>query len=366
VTDVDIAVAVIGGGQAGLATAHHLRRRGVADRDVVVLDASPGAGGAWPQVWPSLRLFSPAELSSLPGRLMPPWTRDDGYPPASHVAAYLSDYEDRYALQVRHGERVSAVHDDGAGRLLVESGSTTWRAQAVVSATGTWGRPFVPRYPGAEDFTGRQLHTVGYDGPASFTGQRVLVVGGGNSGAQVVADLALSTRTTWVTQRPPRFLPDDVDGRVLFDVATARRQALDAGRPDTGGVGGLGDVVVVPAVRAARAAGLLAARRPFSHLTSTGVVWPDGRTEDVDAVIWCTGFRPDLGHLAPLGLRRGDGTVPTIGTRAVADARVHLVGYGDWTGPASATLIGVGRTARAAADELVGDVLGRRPARMRS
>ncbi|MFD6326892.1 NAD(P)-binding domain-containing protein, partial [Streptomyces sp. NPDC058442] len=246
-----------------------------------------------------------------------------------------------------------AVRRDG-GRLLVEADSGSWRARAVISATGTWSRPFVPAVPGRGVFTGRQLHTVNYRRPADFAGQHVIVVGGGNSGAQIAADLALAGRVevTWATQRPPRFLADDIDGRVLFDVATTRRRALDAGRSDTGGVASLGDIVAVPPVRAARDAGLLNIKPMFTELTATGIRWADGSQAEADAIIWCTGFRPALAHLAPLGLRGPRGHIPTAGTRAVAEPRLHLLGYGDWTGPASATLIGVGRPARDAAREI--------------
>ena len=182
------------------------------------------------------------------------------------------------------------------------------------------------------------------------------MVGGGNSGAQIAADLTLDGRVevTWVTRRPPRFLPDDIDGRALFDVATARRRALDAGQGDTGGVASLGDIVAVPSVRAARDAGLLTSKPMFAQLTATGVRWADGSRSDANAIIWCTGFRPALAHLAPLNLRGPRGHIPTDGTRALGEPRLHLLGYGDWTGPASATLTGVGRTARDAVREVAG------------
>ncbi|MFC7880939.1 ArsO family NAD(P)H-dependent flavin-containing monooxygenase [Streptomyces sp. NPDC057376] len=353
-------VVVIGGGQAGLAAGYHLRRQGL---DFVVLDAGPAPGGSWQYMWDSLRLFSPAEHSSLPGRLMP--TRPGRtYPGAAHVVAYLTDYEKRYGLPVQHGTRVDAVRrdDDGDG-LMVETDAGTWRARAVISATGTWSRPFVPAVPGRGLFTGRQLHTVDYRCPADFTGpgdlaaggrRRVIVVGGGNSGAQIAADLALdgNVGVTWVTRRPPRFLPDGIDGRALFDVATARRRALEQGRGDTGGVASLGDIVAVPPVRAARDAGRLSARPMFAQLTATGARWADGSHTRADAIVWCTGFRPALAHLAPLGLRGPRGHIPTDGTRALGEPRLHLLGYGDWTGPASATLIGVGRPARDAARDI--------------
>ncbi|MCX5527322.1 ArsO family NAD(P)H-dependent flavin-containing monooxygenase [Streptomyces bobili] len=345
----DTQVVVVGGGQAGLAAGYYLRRQGL---DFVILDAQPTPGGAWQHAWDSLHLFSPAAYSSLPGRLMPPQEGEE-YPAAGHVVAYLRDYEKRYELPVQRPVRVTGVHRDGQ-LLRVETDSGTWRAQAVISATGTWWRPFLPATPGRPAFAGRQLHTVQYRSPEDLAGQHVVVVGGGNSGAQIAADLAHTTDLTWVTQRPPRYLPDDIDGRALFDAATARRRALDAGRLDTGGVASLGDIVAVPSVRAARDAGLLTAKPMFSRLTHDGVVWPDGTSAQADAIIWCTGFRPTLSHLAPLGLRGARGHLATHGTRAADEPRLHLLGYGDWTGPASATLIGVGRPARDAAREIAG------------
>lgn len=340
-------VVVIGGGQSGLAAGYHLRRLGI---EHVILDAQAGPGGAWQHTWDSLHLFSPAQYSSLPGRLMPPQPGRLS-PDAGHVVSYLADYEKRYALPVRRGVWVSAVHRDGAF-LRVETDGGDWQARAVVSATGTWTRPFLPAVPGRRDFTGRQLHTVQYRGPAEFTGQRVIVVGGGNSGAQIAADLTGTTELTWVTRRPPRYLADDIDGRALFDAATARRRALDAGRTDTRGVASLGDIVAVPPVRAARDAGLLRATPMFTRLTTTGPEWADGTRAEADAVIWCTGFRPALAPFAALRLRGARGHIATAGTRAVDEPRLHLLGYGDWTGPASATLIGVGRPARDAARQI--------------
>ncbi|THA33487.1 ArsO family NAD(P)H-dependent flavin-containing monooxygenase [Streptomyces sp. A1547] len=340
-------VVVIGGGQAGLAVGYHLRRLGI---EFVILDAQAAPGGAWQHTWDSLRLFSPAAYSSLPGRLMPVQA-GEAYPDAAHVVSYLADYEKRYGLPVQRGVWVEAVHRDGA-LLRVETDCGDWRARAVVSATGTWTRPFLPAVPGRRDFTGRQLHTVQYRNPQEFAGQRVIVVGGGNSGAQIAADLAGTAALTWVTQRPPRYLADDIDGRALFDHATARRRALDEGRTDNGGVASLGDIVAVPPVRTARDAGLLTATPLFTHLTEDGVAWADGTTAQAEAIIWCTGFRPALAHFASLKLRGTYGHIATAGTRAADEPRLHLLGYGDWTGPASATLIGVGRPARDAAREI--------------
>lgn len=346
---IDVDVVVIGGGQAGLAAGYYLRRAG---HDFVILDDQPAPGGAWPHTWPSLRLFSPAEYASLPGRPMPPWK--DGFPPARHVIEYLSDYERRYELPIRRPVRVRAVTraDDGQ-RLRVDTTAGVWRARRVLSATGTWQQPFWPIYPGARTFAGRQLHTVHYRTSEEFAGRSVVVVGGGNSGAQLVAEISEITDTAWVTTRPPRFLPDDVDGRVLFEMASRRAMALAAGRPDPGGISSLGDVVMVPEVRAARDRGALETLPMFDRMTSEGIHWDEtGRSLRAEVIVWATGFRPALAHLRPLRLRESDGTVAVSGTRAVKESRLHLLGYGDWTGPGSATLIGVGRTAKAAVAQL--------------
>jgi putative flavoprotein involved in K+ transport len=338
-------VVVIGGGQAGLAAGYYLRRAGL---DFVILDAQATPGGAWQHGWDSLRLFSPAQFSSLPGWPMPP-SPGEWYPPAGHVVDYLAAYEKRYELPIRRSETVTAVSRTDAG-LQVTTDSGVWSAAAVISATGTWWRPFFPVVPGS--FAGRQLHTVDYKTAAEFAGQRVVVVGDGNSGAQIAADLTTAAEVTWVTRRPPRYLPDEVDGHALFDAAARRRRALDRGGADTGGVAALGDIVALPPVRRARDAGLLTARPMFSRFDEDGPVWSDGTRLRADVVIWCTGFRPALSHLSPLRLRNADGRIPTDGTRAVEEPRLHLLGYGDWTGPASATLIGVGMTARTAVTDI--------------
>lgn len=336
----DVDVAVVGGGQAGLATGYFLRR---ARADFVILDERDRPGGAWTEYWDSLRLFSPAGHSMLPGWWMP---AEEGheYPSAQHVVRYLIEYERRYGLPVRRPVRVDRVEREADGaRLRVVTDRGVWRARHVVSTTGSWAAPHVPDLPGREVFTGRQLHTVDYRSPDEFTGQRVVVVGGGNSAAQIVAELSLVADTTWVTSRPPRFMPDDVDARALFDLATRRGRGEGGPR-----LGDLGDIVMVPSVREARDRGVLKAEPMFERLVPGGVAWADGSSLECDAVLWCTGFHPALDHLDPLGVVDEHGRVAVEGNRSVAEPRLSLVGYGDWTGFASATLIGAGRTAKGA------------------
>ncbi|ODP35225.1 pyridine nucleotide-disulfide oxidoreductase [Pandoraea sp. ISTKB] len=338
---------VIGGGQSALATAYFLRRWHV---DYVVLDDQPTAGGAWQRAWTSLQLFSPAQWSSLPG-----WPMRGGeqhYPSRDEVVAYLREYEARYEVPVMRPVSVARVIAQEAG-LRVSTDRGDWLARTVISATGSWRSPYVPSYPGQASFQGRQMHSADYDGAEALRGARVLVVGGGNSGAQIYAEVSRVNDATWVTLSPPSFLPDDVDGRVLFERATARWQAAQRGLPDPYPDNGLGHIVMVPSVLAARERGVLQAVRPFVRFVEDGVVWEDGAFSAVDVVIWCTGFRPALGHLHSLPLTQEDGRIRVAGTRSIDEPRLWLVGYGEWTGYASATLIGVMRSARATAQEIV-------------
>ncbi|CAN5625444.1 ArsO family NAD(P)H-dependent flavin-containing monooxygenase [soil metagenome] len=342
-------VVVIGAGQAGLSVGRLLSR---SDLSFVILDAEERPGAAWRHAWDSLRLFSPAFWSSIPGIIFPGGR--DYYPNRDEVIDYFATYEERYRLPIERPVLVDAVRPYDDEYLRVETDREDWLARRVVSATGSWRKPVIPDIPGRELFEGVQMHSACYRSPVPFRGQRVLVVGGGNSGAQIHAELSLVADSTWATRREPRFLPDDVDGRALFDRATVRYQAREEGHdPDKSVENLLGDIVMLPPVKAARDRGDLVAARMFERLTRDGVVWPDGREELIDAVIWCTGFRPALDHLTPLGVSEPDGRILTDGTRSVREPRLWLVGYGEWTGYASATLIGVGRTSKAAVEGIV-------------
>ena len=342
---------MVGGGQAGLAVGYYLRRSGLS---FAIFDAGEGPGGAWRYGWDSLEAFSPALHSSLPGWIMPGGT--EKYPSRDETVEYLSRYEERYGLPIHRPAPVEEVRREGE-MLVLRLGKVRVRARAVVSATGTWSEPRVPYYPGRERFRGEQIHSSRYRSPELLAGKRVLVVGGGNSGAQILAEVSRVADATWVTLEEPAFLPDDVDGRVLFERATARYAASQRGEAESDGGPSLslGNIVMLQPIREARERGALKSVRPFEGFTEGGVIWPDGTEEPVDAVIWCTGFGPALDHLRPLGVVDSNGRVKTVGaagTRAAGEHRLWLLGYGDWTGYASATLVGVGRSARATVEEI--------------
>jgi cation diffusion facilitator CzcD-associated flavoprotein CzcO len=334
---------VIGAGQAGLSASYHLRRRGV---DHVVLDAAEAPGGAWQHRWDSLTMADVHGVADLPDAPAP--GRSDSRANAV-VPAYFADYEERNELAVVRPVRVDRAEDAG-GLLRVRAGERSWLTRTLVNATGTWTRPFVPHYPGVETFRGEQLHTAGYPGPERFRGRRVLVVGGGASAVQHLGELAPVTDTLWVTRRPPvwreRLSQDDLRAAVGLVAERVRRGSPPA------------SVVSVTGLhlrpQEQRAAGLGAYdRRPmFASVEADGVRWADGAFEPVDVILWATGFRPAVGHLAPLALRSPYGGIQlderSGWTTAVADPRVHLVGYGP-----SASTIGANRAGRAAAVAVV-------------
>lgn len=335
-------VVVIGAGQAGLSSAYHLARAGIGH---VVLDHAPRPGGAWQFRWPSLTYGKVHGMHSLPG--MELTDADPGRPSSAVIGEYFAAYEDRFGLRVRRPVHVTAVRGGSDGRLRVETSAGTWSARALINATGTWDRPFWPRYAGQETFRGRQLHTANYPGPQEFAGARVLVVGGGTSAVQHLLEITeVAAGTTWVTRRPPVFRDGsfgEAEGRAAVALVDERvRQGL----PPQSVVSVTG-LPLNEAVRAGLASGVLDRRPMLDRITPTGAAWADGRQVEADVILWATGFRAAIDHLAPLHLRESGGGIRVEGTRAVRDERIHLVGYGP-----SASTIGANRAGGAAVREI--------------
>ncbi|KAA2261172.1 NAD(P)/FAD-dependent oxidoreductase [Solihabitans fulvus] len=338
-------VVVIGAGQAGLSSAYFLRRAGfAAGSGYVVLDGDDGPGGAWRHRWPSLTLSKVHGLNELPGR--PLGVTDVSRSASDVVSAYFAAYEREFELPVHRPAAVTAVRDGGDGRLVVESSAGTWSARAVVNATGTWTRPFWPYYPGMAGFRGRQLHTADYRGPEEFAGRRVVVVGGGTSAVQLLTEIAEVADTTWVTRRPPVFREGPFSHEIGRAAVAMVERRVREGKPPASVVSVTG-LQLTPEVRDAMARGVLARLPMFDRITPDGVAWDDGRTVSADVILWCTGFRAAVDHLAPLGLREPGGGIRVIGTRAANEPRLHLVGYGP-----SASTIGASRAGRAAVREI--------------
>ena len=357
-----IDILVIGGGQAGLSAAYHLRRLGlVGGKGYLVLDKSPRPGGAWQFRWPSLTMRTINRLHDLPGMGFAE-VLDSGQTEvraAEAVPAYFGAYEQRFRLPVYRPVTVRLVCDRG-DRLRVETDHETFSVRGIINGTGTWDAPQIPYYPGRELFQGRQIHTHDYQMPDDFAGQRVVVVGAGISALQILDEVSQVADTIWVSRRPPVFRDKDFtpeDGRA----AVARVEDRVRRGLIPGSVVSVTGLPRSPAIRAMEARGVLNRQPMFAEVTATGIRWPDGREEAVDTIIWATGFRSALDHLAPLQLREDHGGITMTGrlaTQVARDPRVHLVGYGP-----SASTIGANRAGAAAARELV-DYLGLAPAHM--
>jgi thioredoxin reductase len=342
----DVDVVVIGAGQAGLSTAWALARQGFPPGSgFVVLDADDAPGGAWQHRWPSLTVGSTHRVHDLPGLPFEPDA--DHLRAADAVPAYFAEYERRFDLPVHRPVRVRGVHRTDDDRFRVGTDSGDWTARAVVNATGTWTRPFVPRYPGQELFRGRQLHTVEYRSAAEFAGRHVVVVGGGASATQLLAEISTVTSTTWVTRRPPVWREGPFDEDAGRRAVAMVEEAVREGRRPGSVVGVTGLLISTPYIRDGLDRGVLERLPMFDRITADGVAWQDGRFVAADVLLWATGFRAAVQHLAPLRLRAAGGGIRMDGTQVAGEPRLHLVGYGP-----SASTIGANRAGQAAARRL--------------
>lgn len=371
-------VLVIGGGQAGICAAYELQQRGFTGfagalgRDdgvtkwrkkpplgtYLVLDAEHAPGGAWQHRWRSLKMADVHHIADLPG--MPVGEVDPNAAARMFVPAYFAEFEYDNDLAVIRPVRVLSVLSAGE-RLAVHTTAGIWLARFIVNCTGTWSHPFLPAYPGASEFRGRQYHTQNYPGPEKFWKQRVLVVGSGVSAVEHVTELAQEAKKVrWVSRTEPRWRewPVAESERVLAPeedpAVTARLRArAQAGLALLPVVAEAG-LPLTAQRQALIKAGVLKRRPMFERLDAEGAWWGT-KHERFDAIIWATGFLPALSHLDPLALRTPKGGIQLEGTHAAKDPRVFLLGYG-----ASASILGARRDARIVGREIKHRVLRER------
>jgi putative flavoprotein involved in K+ transport len=342
---------VIGGGQAGLSVGYYLKKH---RRSFVILDANERIGGSWrTRTWSSLRLFTPARYDGLPGWPFPAsaWS----YPTARETADYLEVYAALFELPVRSGITVERLTKDG-DRYIVHCGGRRLEADCVVVATGFYGKPSVPGFASELDPRIIQLHSSDYRDPSQLRAGGVLLVGAGNSGADIAMEVS-KIHPTWLSGRDKGQVPIRIESRlarfvlpvlwfIASDVLTVRTPIGRKVRPHVLACG-------APRIRVKTddldAAGVARVARTIG--ASDGVpLLEDGRTMDVANVIWCTGFRQDFSWIDVPVL--DDGSAPIHERGVASEPGLYFVGLDFLYSFTSENVGGVGRDARRVAKRI--------------
>lgn len=329
---------VVGGGQSGLAMGHYLARRG---GDFVILDAETRIGDAWRSRWDSLRLFTPAAHSSLPGMPFP--APKNYYPTKDEMADYLEEYAGKFGLPVRLGRRVESVSRRGGGFSL-RAGDELYEAENVVVASGPYRRPRAPGFAARLDARLMQIHSSEYRNPGQLPEGDVLVVGAGNSGAEIAVELAASRRVHLsgrdVGSLPAGFLKSRVfwwilDHVLTVDTRLGKKIAEDDRRR--------GDPLIRLDARSIASAGIERVPRVEGVMDGKPALG-DGRTLEVSGVVWATGFGPDFAWIEPDVFDEDGYPVHRRGMSEVAG--LYFLGLPFLHTPTSAMIRGVGKDAR--------------------
>lgn len=336
---------VIGGGQAGLASAYHLKKRGFT---YLILEASNQACGSWTHYYNSLTLFSPAKYSSLPGLRFP--GDPNHYPIKAEVISYFKDYVQFHNLDILTGEKVTDVRKNGKGFVIFTAKGSTFYSKTIIAATGSFSSPNIPLLEGSDRFKGKIIHSSQYKAAEEYKNQRVVVVGAGNSAIQIAYELAQVANVSIATRKPISYMPQRILGRdIHFWLMVSGLDTLPYGRRFSMNTSVMDTGIYKEAILKRKPA-----RTPmFKKFTENGVVWSDGSEEQVDAVIYATGYKPNVNYLTSLSDAIDQSGTPYqskgISTTIGGLSYVGLSGQRSLT---SATIRGVGRDANYVCEKL--------------
>lgn len=339
-------VIVVGAGQAGLAAAYHLVRSGLRP---ILVDASDQGGGSWPRYYDSLTLFSPAQFSSLPGLSFPGDPRH--YPRRDAVVDYLYSYRRHLGVDVMREHVVDYLRPTKRGFEAVGEGLYLTAARAIV-ATGSFTRPFSPKLARMELFRGRMLHSADYRSPRGFEGQRVAVVGGGNSAIQIAHELSGTADVTVFTRRSISWQRQKLLGLDfhwwLINSGADRSRWLDKV------LRGAVPVVDDGGFRRAFRSGQIRRRPMFDSFHPDGVQWQNGEWQRIDSLIFATGYQPDTSILDPTVAVDASGQILHRQGVSTTVPGLGFVGLPHQRSFSSATLRGVGADALHVVDAIAG------------
>lgn len=349
---------VIGGGQAGLSVGYHLAQQGI---PFVILDAHSRIGDAWRTRWDSLRLFTPARYDGLPGLRFP--AKGDEFPSKDQMADFLESYAAHFNLPVRTGMKVDKLSRKD-GRFVVNAGGASFEAENVVVAMGSHQKPRVPAFARELDPKIVQLHSLDYRNPSQLKDGGVLIVGVGNSGADIALEVA-RTHRTWLAGKESGHVPfrnESFAGRFILVriVRFIGHHVLTVNTPIGRRLRPKLRFQAAPLIRVKPQDLLAAGIERVSRLTGTKDGRPlldDGRLLDVENVIWCTGFTNGFSWIdLPIFGADGEpiydrGIVPTV-------PGLYFVGLNFLYAMTSDTVTGVGRDAKRAVDAIAARVAG--------
>ncbi|MDX8460431.1 flavin-containing monooxygenase [Mesorhizobium humile] len=362
---MDTNVVIVGAGPAGLAVAACLKQAG---QDFIILEKANEVAPAWRRHYRRLHLHTVKSFSSLP--FVPFPKNHPRYVPREKVVAYLDAYAERFGLRPRFGVTVKSVRREG-GRLLVQTDAGPFNARKVVVATGNNAEPITPAFPGIEAFKGKVLHSAAYTEAAPYVGKDVLVVGMGNTGAEIGLDLAESgarptisvrkgvhivprqlfgvpIQMVGIASRPmPQALNDWMFPKIL-DLALGRLERYGIVRPKQGILQGIEagripviDVGTVAAIKQGR----IGIAPDIASFTADGVKFADGVEKKFDAAIFATGYRPAYDGFLSAELRPVKSGVNARAT----ELGVYLVGFYN---PVTGLLREIGIEAQAVAKDI--------------
>ncbi len=340
---------IIGGGQAGLAAGYYAKQKNLS---YLILEAGSSIGNTWRDRYDNLTLFTPRAYSNLPG--LPVEDDKDGYPTKDEVANYLQNYAQHFELNIRLNEFVRQLTKAG-GIFTVTASSTMYQAVNVVVATGPFQTPRIPTWAKPTDNV-IQLHSSAYKNLSQIKGEKVLVIGGGNSGAQIAEEIAKEHKVDLAVNTKLRFMPAKILGKSLFwwlDKIGALNAPTNSFKAKK--LRQRGDPVIGTSLKALLKSGAVTLKAEATDMKGGMVAFADGTNGQYSTIVYSTGYILDYGWLnIPQALDEKQMPIQNEGISQTVEG-LYFLGLGWLRSRNSALLGGVGRDAQAIIEQLPSD-----------